>query len=79
MKVKITHLGTANRPEEGLDRWYYIYFLQAENGQVAMTEDEDLIPNGTYELPDEDWVYDKNKDYGEDLIREQDLLGCSFA
>lgn len=79
MKVHIKHLGCANRPIDGLPRWFHLYFLEAANGAVAMEEDEDLIEDGDYELPDKDWVYDEQEDYGEDLVNEQDLLGCTTA
>lgn len=72
-------MGCSNRPEDGLDRWFHRYLLQAENGAVAIEEDEDLIEDGDYNLPDEDWVYDEEKDYGEDLINEKDLLGSTLT
>lgn len=79
MRVHIKHIGCVNRPVCGLSRWFHIYFLEAANGAVAMEEDEDLLEDGDYELPDKDWTYDDNKDYGEDLINEKDLLGSATA
>lgn len=79
MLVHIKHIGCANRPMDGLSRWFHLYFLEAANGAVAMEEDEDLIEDGDYELPDEDWTYDEQEDYGEDLVNEQDLLGSTPA
>lgn len=75
MRVHVTLLGVANRPTCGLSRWFYIYWLEAANGLVEMEEDEDYIEDGDYELPDKDWTYSDDKDYGEDLIDEKDLLG----
>ena len=79
MRVSITHIGAVNRPLCGLPRWFHLYWMVAANGAVAMEEDEDYIEDGDYELPDKDWTYDENEDYGEDLINEQDLLGSTFA
>lgn len=44
-----------------------------------MEEDEDLIEDGDYELPDKDWTYNEQEEYGEDLIDEQDILGRTTA
>lgn len=55
MRVHITQLGVINRPIDGLSRWYHIYFLEAENGLVDEDESEDVLEDGDYELPDEDW------------------------
>ncbi len=79
MKVHVRLLGCINRPFAGLSRWFYRYFLEAANGAVAEEETEDYLEDGDYELPDEDWTYDENKDYGEDLIDEQDILGRSAS
>lgn len=79
MKVHIKMIGSINRPVDGLARWFHIYRLEAENGAIAEEEDEDIIEDGDYELPDEDWTYDASKDYGEDLIDEQDILGRSAS
>lgn len=79
MRVSVKHLGCANRPFAGLSRWFHLYFLEASNGAVAMEESEDLIEDGDYELPDKDWTYNEDEDYGEDLIDEQDLLGSTPA
>ena len=74
MVVHIKHLGCINRPVDGISRWFHLYFLEAVNGAVAMEEDEDLIGDGDYELPDKDWTYNEQEEYGEDLVDEQDLL-----
>ena len=79
MKVHIRMTGCINRPVDGLDRWFHIYWLEAENGAVAQEYDEDIIEEGDYDLPDEDWTFDANKEYGEDLIDEQDILGRTTA
>lgn len=79
MIVNIKLLGCNNRPVDGLSRWFYQYFMVAANGAIAIEEDEDYVPDGDYELPDKDWVYDENEDYGEDLVNEQDLLGSTVA
>ena len=79
MQVKIKCLGCINRPLMGLERWFYLYFMEAANGAIAQEEDEDYIEDGVYELPDRDWTYSENEDYGEDLVDEQDLLGRSLA
>lgn len=79
MRVHIKCLGCANRPVDGISRWFYIYWMEAANGAVAQEEDEDYIEEGDYELPDKDWTYDESKDYGEDLIDEKDLLGSTTA
>ena len=75
MLVKVTHLGCVNRPIDGVPNYIHRYLCEAANGLIQETEEYDFIPNGTYELPDKDWTYDENEDYGEDLIDEQDLLG----
>lgn len=79
MVVHVKLLGANNRPLMGLARWFYQYFLEAVNGAVAVEESEDFIEDGDYDLPDKDWTYDENEDYGEDLIDEQDLLGSTPA
>ena len=79
MKVHIKLLGCINRAVDGISRWFYTYFCEAQNGVIQEIEDEDFIEDGDYELPDKDWTYDENEDYGEDLIDEQDLLGCTSA
>ena len=79
MKVKITRIGAVNRPIDRLARWFYIYWCEAANGAVQLIEDEDLLEDGTYELPDKDWTYNEDEDYGEDLVNEQDILGCATA
>lgn len=79
MKVHVKLLGCINRPVMGLARWFYNYFLEAANGAVAEETTEDYIEEGDYELPDKDWTYDDNEDYGEDLIDENDLLCSSPA
>ena len=79
MIVHVKLLGANNRPLAGLARWFYLYFMEAANGAVAMEESEDLIEEGDYDLPDKDWTFDENEDYGEDLIDEQDLLGGSAS
>lgn len=76
MVVHVKLLGCSNRPTVGLSRWYYTYFLEAVNGAVATEESEDYLEDGDYELPDKDWTYNENENYGEDLIDEKDLL-CS--
>lgn len=79
MRVNIKHLGVSNRPVAGLSRWFHLYFCEAANGAVAQIEDEDYIEDGDYDLPDKDWTYNDDEDYGEDLINEQDILGCSAS
>lgn len=79
MTVHITHIGAVNRPVDRISRWFHIYWCEAANGVVQEIEDEDLLEDGDYELPDKDWTYDENEDYGEDLIDEQDLLGSTVA
>lgn len=79
MLVHIKHLGCANRPMDGMPRYFHLYWMEAANGAVALEEDEDLIEDGDYELPDKDWTYDEDEDYGEDLVNEQDLLGSTSA
>jgi hypothetical protein len=79
MKVHVKLIGSINRPVGRLARWFHIYFLEAINGAVATEESEDMIEEGDYELPDKDWTYDENEDYGEDLIDEQDILGRTPA
>jgi hypothetical protein len=76
MRVHVKLLGCVNRPVAGLSRWFYNYFLEAANGAVAEEESEDYLEDGDYELPDKDWTYNDDEDYGEDLIDEKDLL-CS--
>lgn len=44
-----------------------------------MEEDEDLLEEGDYELPDKDWTYNEQEEYGEDLVDEQDILGRTTA
>lgn len=58
MIVNIKHIGASNRPFCGLSRWFHMYFCVAANGVVDMIEDEDLIEDGDYELPDKDWTYE---------------------
>lgn len=70
MVVHVKLLGANNRPFTGLARWFYLYFMEATNGAVAMEESEDFIEEGDYDLPDEDWTYDDKEEYGEDLIDE---------
>ena len=41
MKVHIRMTGSINRPVDGLDRWFHIYWLEAANGAVAQEYDED--------------------------------------
>ena len=79
MRVHVKLLGASNRPFAGMARWFYLYFMEAVNGAVAMEESEDLIEEGDYELPDKDWTYDDKEEYGEDLVDEQDLLGGSAS
>ena len=79
MKVHIKPIGAVNRPVDRISRWFHIYWCEAENGVVQEIEDEDLIEEGDYNLPDKDWTFDADEDYGEDLIDEQDLLGCPVA
>ena len=79
MVVHIKHLGCINRPVDGISRWFHLYFLEAVNGAVAMEEDEDLLEDGDYELPDKDWTYNEQEEYGEDLVDEQDILGRTTA
>lgn len=62
MVVKIKLLGAINRPIAGLSRWFYTYFCEAANGVVDQIEDEDLIPDGAYELPDKDWTFNEEDD-----------------
>ena len=70
MVVHVKLLGANNRPFMGLARWFYLYFMEAANGAVAMEESEDFIEEGDYDLPDEDWTYDDKEEYGEDLSDE---------
>ena len=70
MVVHVKLLGTNNRPFMGLSRWFYLYFMEAANGAVAMEESEDFIEEGDYDLPDKDWTYNDKEEYGEDLIDE---------
>lgn len=79
MLVKITHIGAANRPVSRIARWFHLYWCEAANGAVQLIEDEDLLDDGTYELPDKDWTYNEDEDYGEDLVNEQDILGGATA
>lgn len=79
MKVHIKLIGSVNRPVDRIARWFHIYWCEAENGLVQEIEDEDLIEEGDYDLPDRDWTFNAEEDYGEDLIDEQDLLGCPVA
>lgn len=75
MVVSIKHLGCINRPIMGLSRWFHIYFCEAANGVVDQIEDEDLIEDGKYELPDKDWTFNDD----EETEDEQDLLGSTPA
>lgn len=77
MKVKVTHMGCVNRPIDGIPNYVHDYLLEAENGMIEHVTEDEFIPNGVYDLPDKDWEYDDDKDYGEDLIDEEDLLGRS--
>lgn len=79
MTVDIKHIGSVNRPVDGISRWFHIYWCEAANGVVQEIEDEDLIEDGKYELPDKDWTFNPDEDYGEDLIDEQDILGSATA
>ena len=79
MTVHIKLIGSVNRPVDRISRWFHIYWCEAANGLVQEIEDEDLIEEGDYNLPDKDWTFDANEDYGEDLIDEQDILGCATA
>lgn len=85
MKVHITHIGCQMyypiKDNDQLCHTVHIYFLQAANGLVdkVWEVDEPLIDDGDYELPDDDWTYNPTKEYGEDLINEKDLLGCSLT
>lgn len=79
MLVHVKHLGCVNRPVDGLSRWFHIYWMEAVNGAIAVEEDEDLVEDGDYELPDKDWTYDESEEYGDNLIDEQDLLGSATA
>jgi hypothetical protein len=79
LKVNIKCRGSINRPVDGISRWFHIYYCEAENGAIQEIEDEDLIEDGVYDLPDKDWTFDENEDYGEDLIDEQDILGRPVA
>lgn len=55
MLVHVKLLGAANRPVDGISRWFYQYLLTAVNGLIEYEEEEDFIEDGDYELPDEDW------------------------
>lgn len=55
MIVHVHQIGCINRPTAGLTRWFHIYFLEAVNGIVETEETEDVLEDGDYELPDEDW------------------------
>lgn len=79
MLVHVKLLGCTNRPIMGLARWFYTYFLEAANGAVAEETTEDYIEDGDYELPDKDWTYNDEEDYGEDLVDEKDILGSTPA
>lgn len=79
MLVHVKLLGCTNRPIVGLARWFYTYFLEAANGAVAEETTEDYIEDGDYELPDKDWTYNDEEDYGEDLVDEKDILGSTPA
>lgn len=79
MLVHVKLLGCTNRPIMGLARWFYTYFLEAANGAVAEETTEDYIEDGDYELPDKDWTYNDEEDYGEDLVDEKDILGSAPA
>lgn len=70
MQVKTTHLGWWNRPIDGIPNYGHTYLCEAVNGLIQVIDEDEFIPNGTYELPDKDWTYDPNEDYGEDLIDE---------
>lgn len=67
MKVKIEHCGwgrSAPNIEPFYPYGYHIYLCTAANGIVCHSVEyvEDVndrpLPNGEYELPDEDWSYD---------------------
>lgn len=53
------------------------YLLTAENGLIDTLDevDEPLVPEGDYELPDDQWDFSK----GEVVEDEQDLLGSAIA
>lgn len=70
MLVKVTHMGFINRPIDGIPNYTHRYRCEAVNGLIQETEEDEFIPDGMYELPDKDWTYDPNEDYGEDLIDE---------
>lgn len=70
MKVKIQCMGWTRAPvgdEMYLPYGYRTYLCVAENGivcyqHIAVTDKSDeQIPDGTYELKDEDWSFDNPK------------------
>lgn len=67
--------------DQGPSHTTRIYLLIAENGLIERQDetDEPLIEEGDYEMPDDMWHYDPTKEYGEDLINEEDLLGSPAA
>jgi hypothetical protein len=74
MQVKITHMGWCNRPIDGIPNYVHTYRGEAANGVIQEFEDDDFVPDGTYELPDKDWTYNEEEDYGEDLVDAYDLF-----
>lgn len=71
MLVEVKHLGFINRPIDGIPNYMHRYLCVAENGLIQETEEDEFIPNGKYVLPDKDWTYDENEDYGDNLIKDE--------
>lgn len=71
MIATVTLLGASNRPIEGIPipRWFYIYFVEWENGAVDIIESEDYLvteegdyKTGICDIPLEE------AEYGYDLL-----------
>ena len=61
MKVKIANMGWNKAPdciEYLMPSGWYRYLCIAANGIVAWVNTTQFIPDGEYDLKDEDWSYD---------------------
>jgi hypothetical protein len=57
MKVQLQHLGALNRHEE----WVHLYIGFAESGWAGQIEDDTLVNDGEYDLPDDMFSLDSGE------------------
>lgn len=80
MKVHVRCIGcTLTYPDPNCLKLFHIhhrYRLEAANGLIdeEVLTDQAFIPEGDYELPDEDWTFDETKDYGEDKLNPEEKI-----